>query len=89
MISNVAITNADYFSEMPLRFGHRPDTSLVSNKEASQRIETVVCAAKAAGVTDFGLNARTDVIVHGSLDDAIDDGRAYLDAGASSAFVWC
>jgi 2-methylisocitrate lyase-like PEP mutase family enzyme len=62
---------------------------LRSKEEAVQRIRTAVDAANKAGVPDFCVNARTDVIGHGgSLDDAIDRAKAYLDAGACTAFVW-
>lgn len=56
-------------------------------------VEAIVAAAQSEGV-DFQLNARTDAIVRGgdrplaeSLADAIERGRAYLDAGASLVFV--
>jgi 2-methylisocitrate lyase-like PEP mutase family enzyme len=63
--------------------------SLRSKEEASQRIKTAVEAARAAGVPDFCVNARVDAIGHGgSLEDAIDRAKAYLDAGACTAFVW-
>lgn len=62
---------------------------LRSEEDATQRIKTAVETAKAAGVPDFCVNARTDVIGHGgSLDDAIDRAKTYLGAGASTAFVW-
>lgn len=62
---------------------------LRSKEEALQRIKTAVEAANAAGVPEFCVNARTDVIGHGgSVDDAIDRAKAYLDAGACTAFVW-
>jgi 2-methylisocitrate lyase-like PEP mutase family enzyme len=62
---------------------------LRSKEEATQRIKTAVDAARAAGIPEFCVNARTDVIGHdGSIDDAIDRAKAYLDAGACTAFVW-
>ncbi len=46
------------------------------------------------GVPDFVLNARTDAFVHGRerdqaevLSDAVERGKAYLDAGAPVVFV--
>lgn len=63
--------------------------SLRSKEEASERIKIALEAAIAAGVPDFCINARTDVIGHGgSIDDAIDRAKDYLDAGAWTAFVW-
>jgi 2-methylisocitrate lyase-like PEP mutase family enzyme len=57
--------------------------------ESARRIKVAVDAAKAAGVPDFVVNARTDVLGHGgSLVNAIERGRRYLEAGATTAFVW-
>jgi len=56
-------------------------------------VKAIVAAAQAEGVA-FQLNARTDAIVRGGdrsladkLADAIERGRAFLDAGASLVFV--
>ncbi|KAI2793506.1 hypothetical protein POX_a00086 [Penicillium oxalicum] len=58
--------------------------------EAVARVRTVVEAAKEAGVPDFALNARTDVLsLEGkTLDDVIVRGKAFLEAGACTVFVW-
>ncbi|OAG08525.1 Phosphoenolpyruvate/pyruvate domain-containing protein [Paraphaeosphaeria sporulosa] len=57
--------------------------------EAVSRIKTVLRVAGEAGVPDFVVNARTDALLHGRpLDEAIARGRAYLDAGATTAFIW-
>ncbi|KAJ5639182.1 uncharacterized protein N7484_007044 [Penicillium longicatenatum] len=58
--------------------------------EAVARVRTVVEAAKEAGVPDFVLNARTDVLAQEgtTVDDAIMRGKAYLEAGACTVFVW-
>ncbi len=57
-------------------------------------VEAVMRAAADEGVPDFVLNARTDAFVRGgdrsaedSLADAIERGRAFLDAGAPVVFV--
>jgi 2-methylisocitrate lyase-like PEP mutase family enzyme len=56
---------------------------------AAERVKRVLAAARAAGVNDFVVNARTDALVHdGSLADAIERGKAYLNAGATTVFVW-
>ena len=62
--------------------------------EAARIVEQVMAAADAEGVPDFVLNARTDaVILAGDRDpaealaDAIERGRAFLDAGAPVVFV--
>jgi 2-methylisocitrate lyase-like PEP mutase family enzyme len=61
--------------------------------ESVRAVEAAVAAAEEAGVP-FALNARTDAWVRGGdrdpqtiLDDAIERGRAYLGAGATSFFV--
>ena len=62
--------------------------------EAVASVEAVVRAAAHEGVPDFVLNARTDaMLLSGDRDpaealaDAIERGRAYLDAGAPVVFV--
>ena len=57
-------------------------------------VEAVLRAAEAEGVPDFVLNARTDALLRGGdrdrtevLGEAIERGRAYLDAGAPVVFV--
>src|SRR6478735_4090977 len=61
--------------------------------EAVATVEAIVAAGAAEGVP-FVLNARTDAFARGggrpveeSLADAIERGRAYLDAGADLVFV--
>ncbi|MDL5157379.1 isocitrate lyase/PEP mutase family protein [Actinomycetospora termitidis] len=61
--------------------------------ESVKAVEAAVAAAQSEGV-DFVLNARTDAFVKAGdrdpaevLKDAIERGRAYLDAGASNFFV--
>jgi len=65
-------------------------------REAAAQVETVMRAAHDEGVSDFVLNARTDTFLRllGSggdpaeaLADAIERGRAFLDAGAPVVFV--
>lgn len=61
--------------------------------ESVKRVEEVLAAGRAEGL-DVVLNARTDAIVKGgdrpiaeSIADAVERGRAYLDAGATCVFV--
>ncbi|KAK5169730.1 uncharacterized protein LTR77_005708 [Saxophila tyrrhenica] len=57
--------------------------------DAVYRIKTAMSAAAANAVPDFCVNARTDALAFGgSIQDAIARGRAYLDAGAVTVFVW-
>jgi len=63
-------------------------------EEAARNVEAIMDAAVAAGVPDFVLNARTDAFLRAGdrdpaevLQDAVDRGRAFLDAGAPAVFV--
>lgn len=57
--------------------------------QACDRVARVVREAARHGVPDFAVNARTDVLLHGgSVEDAICRGKAYLEAGAATVFVW-
>ncbi len=62
--------------------------------DAARQIERMMAVAAAEGVPDFVLNARTDAFVRAGdrdpaavLADAVERGRAYLDAGAPVVFV--
>ncbi len=58
-------------------------------EEAARRVERALAAAKDLGVPNFVVNARTDILLTGgTVDEAIERGRAYLDAGATTVFVW-
>jgi 2-methylisocitrate lyase-like PEP mutase family enzyme len=62
---------------------------LRSINDAVSRIKAVKAAAEEAGVPDFCINARTDILTFkGSIDEAIERGKAYLEAGAVTVFVW-
>ncbi|KAL4870569.1 hypothetical protein BDV12DRAFT_165831 [Aspergillus spectabilis] len=57
--------------------------------EAVRRIKLALQTARDLGVPDFVINARTDILGYGgSIEDAIERGRAFLDAGACTVFVW-
>jgi 2-methylisocitrate lyase-like PEP mutase family enzyme len=65
------------------------EIKLVDRDEQAQKIRIVMKTAEAKGVPNFVINARTDcVLLGGTIDEAIDRGRKYLDAGATSVFVW-
>jgi 2-methylisocitrate lyase-like PEP mutase family enzyme len=62
--------------------------------EMARHVEAIMDAAVSEGVPDFVLNARTDAFVRGRdrdqaevLADAVERGKAYLDAGAPVVFV--
>lgn len=57
--------------------------------ENQDRIRQVLKIAKEEGVPSFVINARCDTLVHGGpLSEAIERGKAYLEAGAANVFVW-
>jgi 2-methylisocitrate lyase-like PEP mutase family enzyme len=58
-------------------------------EDAVARIKAAMLAATMLGINDFCINARTDVLLSGgSVEDAITRGKAYLNAGAVTVFVW-
>jgi len=58
-------------------------------EEARSRIADAVRGAREAGVPDFVVNARTDVLgFEGTIDDVVERGQAYLESGATTVFVW-
>ncbi|EED22629.1 carboxyphosphonoenolpyruvate phosphonomutase-like protein [Talaromyces stipitatus ATCC 10500] len=62
---------------------------MYSKSEAADRIRTVLQLVKAAGVPDFVVNARCDTLVNnGESDEVIQRGKAYLQAGTTTVFVW-
>jgi 2-methylisocitrate lyase-like PEP mutase family enzyme len=66
-----------------------PGGGLRPVEEAAERIAAARAAAENAGVP-LVINARTDVLVKkddARVEDAIDRGRAYVDAGADCVFV--
>ncbi|KAF8981968.1 hypothetical protein BGZ46_002022 [Entomortierella lignicola] len=57
--------------------------------DSVHRIKLALEAAKEAGVPEFAINARVDALCFGgTIDDAIERGKAYLAAGANTVFVW-
>ncbi|GJJ68043.1 hypothetical protein EMPS_00389 [Entomortierella parvispora] len=65
------------------------ERKLRSFDEAVSRVNLAVETAKAAGLPEFSVNARTDVLGHGgTIADAIERGKAFLEAGANTVFVW-
>ncbi|CAG8200594.1 unnamed protein product [Penicillium olsonii] len=62
--------------------------ALRSLDEAVERVQMAVRTAAEAGVPDFVVNARTDVLAGGTVDQAIERGKAFLGAGACTVFVW-
>ncbi|RDW62013.1 phosphoenolpyruvate protein [Coleophoma cylindrospora] len=62
---------------------------LMDTAEATERVRRAVAAAQQLGVADFVVNARCDALLFGAgLDEVVQRGKAYLDAGATTVFVW-
>ncbi|KAF3033212.1 hypothetical protein E8E12_004838 [Didymella heteroderae] len=62
---------------------------LYSVEEQCERIRKVMAVAREQGVPDFVVNARTDALFAGrDVDEAIERGRKYLEAGAFNVFIW-
>ncbi|KAF7330637.1 Phosphoenolpyruvate/pyruvate domain-containing protein [Mycena sanguinolenta] len=67
--------------------------SLRSTEEQVRRIETALRVAAEMGVPDFVINARTDVMAlvprpEGAVEETVKRGKAFLEAGATTVFVW-
>lgn len=78
-------------------YGKGISSSLYPVGEQVTRLKAALKAAADAGCPDFALNARTDVFVledSPGLDDetrlkeTVKRGKAYLEAGATTVFVW-
>lgn len=68
---------------------HDKEGRMRSTEEACHRIQTALKAAADAGVADFVVNARTDILgFGGNIQDVIERGKRYLEAGATTVFVW-
>lgn len=62
---------------------------ILPTEHASRRVAQAIDAAARVGVPQFAVNARTDILrVGGTIADAIERGKAYLAAGATSVFVF-
>jgi 2-methylisocitrate lyase-like PEP mutase family enzyme len=62
--------------------------AMMDEAEAVQRIKRALDVAKAAGVPNFVVNARSDTFLRGgTLDEAIRRGKLYLGAGATCTYI--
>jgi 2-methylisocitrate lyase-like PEP mutase family enzyme len=56
---------------------------------AVERVRRVLAVARGLGVEDFVVNARSDAfLMGGEMEESIKRGRRYLDAGATTVFVF-
>ena len=70
--------------EMPKRCGHLAGKRVIQTAEMVQKIHA---ATDARSDPDFVINARTDSLAVGGLEEAVCRGNAYLEAGATMVFV--
>ncbi|KUJ15541.1 Phosphoenolpyruvate/pyruvate domain-containing protein [Mollisia scopiformis] len=62
---------------------------LMDAQTAVDRIRRTLDVAKERNVPDFVVNARCDVLVlGGKMEEVVKRGKSYLDAGATTVFVW-
>lgn len=57
---------------------------------AVERIKLALRTAEGLGVPDFCVNARSDILgtEGGTISNAIERGKAFLEAGATTVFIW-
>ena len=70
--------------EMPKRCGHMEGKTLISKESMVQKIRAAVDARTDE---DFFIFARTDAKAGYGLDEAIERGKAYVEAGADGIFI--
>lgn len=95
---DVGVVGANIEDGFPERGYGRGLESIRSLEEQVERLKEVVQVAKEKGLPDFVINARTDLFTlnplpngwshEDVLKDAVRRGKAYLEAGATSFFVW-
>ena len=62
---------------------------LLEPQAAAERVFIVMRIAGAMGLPDFVVNARCDALLKGgTINDVIERGKLYLEAGATCIFVW-
>ncbi len=69
---------------MPKRCGHLDGKAVISLEEAVAKIRA---CAQARRDPDFVINARTDALATGGIEEVVRRGNAYLEAGATMVFV--
>lgn len=69
---------------MPKRCGHLDGKTVVPIQEAVVKIRA---CAEARIDPDFVINARTDALAVGGIEDVVRRGNAYLEAGATMVFI--
>lgn len=72
-----------------LEDSHHEDGRIMEEGEAVGRVARAVGVARELGVPDFVINARSDTfLMGGDLEESIRRGRKYLEAGATTVYVF-
>jgi 2-methylisocitrate lyase-like PEP mutase family enzyme len=72
-----------------LEDSHHENGKMMDEAEAVERVRRAVQVAAEAGVPDFVVNARSDTfLMGGDLDESIRRGKKYLEAGATTVYVF-
>lgn len=72
-----------------LEDSHHENGKLMGEEEAVERVGRALRVAAAVGVPDFVVNARSDTfLMGGELDESIRRGKRYLEAGATTVYVF-
>ncbi len=69
---------------LPKRCGHLDDKQIIPIEDAVAKIRA---CAEARRDDDFVINARTDALAVGGIEEVVIRGNAYLDAGATMLFI--
>jgi 2-methylisocitrate lyase-like PEP mutase family enzyme len=72
-----------------LEDSHHENWKIMDEDEAVERVRRAVQVATELGVPDFVVNARSDTfLMGGELDESIRRGKKYLEAGATTVYVF-
>ncbi|KAL2134423.1 hypothetical protein VTI74DRAFT_262 [Chaetomium olivicolor] len=72
-----------------LEDSHHEDGRMMDEEEAVNRVKRAMKAATDVGVQDFVINARSDTfLMGGDLDESIRRGKKFLEAGATTVYVF-
>ncbi|KAK4235592.1 hypothetical protein C8A03DRAFT_36540 [Achaetomium macrosporum] len=72
-----------------LEDSHHEDGSMMGEEDAVARVRQALSVAREVGVPDFVVNARSDAfLMGGALDESIRRGKRYLEAGATTVYVF-
>jgi 2-methylisocitrate lyase-like PEP mutase family enzyme len=72
-----------------LEDSHHEDGRIMEEGDAVGRVQRALAVARVVGVPDFVVNARSDTFLKGGdVEESIRRGRKYLEAGATTVYVF-